>query len=82
MPTYVIYDIPKDRVRSKIADACLDYGLRRIQYSAFRGEINSTRRGALEKKLRKELGDDEGKIEINAVCERDFRSRRTIEVTK
>ena len=35
MHTYVIYDIVKDRIRKKIADVCLDYGLKRIQYSSF-----------------------------------------------
>ena len=35
--TILIYDIPDDRLRSKVADACLEYGLDRIQYSAFLG---------------------------------------------
>jgi CRISPR-associated protein Cas2 len=77
--TYVIYDIVEDRARKKISDACLDYGLRRIQYSAFLGDINTTRRSALEKRLEQELGGNEGKIEIIAVCEKDFRRRSVIE---
>ena len=56
MHTYVIYDIVNDRIRKKIADACLDYGLKRIQYSAFLGDINTTRRRALEDKLTDQLG--------------------------
>ena len=47
MHTYVIYDIVDDRIRKKIADVCLDYGLKRIQYSAFLGDINTTRRRAM-----------------------------------
>ena len=61
MRTYVIYDIVKDRIRKKIADICLDYGLERIQYSAFLGNINTTRRRALEEKLAAQLGKTEGK---------------------
>ena len=61
MHTYVIYDIVKDRIRKKIADVCLDYGLKRIQYSAFLGDINATRRRALENKLTEQLGKAEGK---------------------
>ena len=38
----LIYDIPHDGVRVKVADACLDYGLVRIQYSAFLGELKRT----------------------------------------
>ena len=29
MLTWVVYDISKDRTRSKIADRCLDFGLQR-----------------------------------------------------
>ncbi len=81
MHTYVIYDIVKDRIRKKIADVCLDYGLKRIQYSAFRGDINTTRRRALEDKLAEQLGKSEGKIEILSVCARDYDKRTVIEET-
>ena len=81
MHTYVIYDIVKDRVRKKIADVCLDYGLKRIQYSAFQGDINTTRRRALEDKLTEQLGKTEGKIEILSVCAKDFAKRTVIEET-
>ena len=70
MHTYVIYDIVKDRIRKKIADICLDYGLKRIQYSAFLGDINTTRRRALEDKLTEQLGKAEGKIEILSVVQK------------
>ena len=38
----LIYDISHDGVRTKVADACLDYGLERIQYSAFLGSLTRT----------------------------------------
>jgi hypothetical protein len=41
MQSLLIYDIPDDRARQKVADACLDYGLERIQYSAFLGELTA-----------------------------------------
>ena len=44
MQTLVIYDIPDDRIRNKIGEACKDYGLERIQYSAFLGDMNHNRR--------------------------------------
>lgn len=79
MHTYVIYDIVKDRIRKKIADICLNYGLKRIQYSAFQGDINTTRRRALEDKLTEQLGKSEGKIEILSVCAKDYDKRTVIE---
>ena len=78
MQTYVIYDIVRDGIRKRVSEACLDFGLKRIQYSAFRGNMNATRRNALEKRLAKELGEQEGKIEIIGVCEKDFRQRFVI----
>ncbi len=82
MHTYVIYDIVENRVRKKVSDACLDYGLRRIQYSAFLGNMNTTRRSALEKRLGQELSRGQGKIEIIAVCAKDFRYRSVMEAPK
>lgn len=78
MHTYVIYDIVEDRIRKKIADVCLDYGLKRIQYSAFLGDINTTRRRGLEAKLAHEFGDAEGKVEVIGVCAKDFNQRTII----
>jgi CRISPR-associated protein Cas2 len=42
IPVLVIYDIPHDGTRGKVADMCLDYGLDRIQYSAFTGQLTRT----------------------------------------
>ena len=33
--TFVIYDVEDDRVRTRVSNTCKDYGLERIQYSAF-----------------------------------------------
>ena len=38
--TLVIYDIENDKIRLRISETCLDYGLARIQYSAFLGSID------------------------------------------
>lgn len=35
MLTLVIYDISSDDIRTKLANRLFDYGLRRVQYSAF-----------------------------------------------
>jgi thiamine-monophosphate kinase len=49
MGCIVIYDIVEDKIRNKIADVCLDFGLRRIQYSAFLGELTHNQKGTLKK---------------------------------
>jgi len=40
MTLLIIYDIPSDRLRGRIAEICLDYGLARIQQSAFLGHFS------------------------------------------
>jgi CRISPR-associated protein Cas2 len=78
MQTLVIYDIPDDKIRNKVGEACKDYGLERIQYSAFIGEINHNRRGELYQRLRRTLGKDEGNIQIYTLCEKDIKLKSEI----
>jgi CRISPR-associated protein Cas2 len=69
----LLYDIEEDRLRTRIADMCLDYGLQRIQFSAFFGKLNRNRRQELALKLQNELGDESGRIRIIPVCEQDLK---------
>ena len=43
MLTWVIYDISKNRTRTKISKRCLDFGLYRVQKSVFLGDIETNR---------------------------------------
>ncbi len=78
MQTLVIYDIPSDKIRNKIGEACKDYGLARIQYSAFLGDINHNRRQELILRLRRTLGKSEGNIQVYPFCEKDVRLKTEI----
>lgn len=75
----VIYDIENDRVRLRVSEACKDYGLRRVQKSAFRGELNTNRREMLFQRLQQTLGRRAGSIHIYVLCDRDAREALTIE---
>lgn len=68
----VIYDIPDDRIRYRVAERCKDYGLERIQYSAFAGDLDRNRREELMLRLAKTLGKKEGNIRLQPVCSRDL----------
>ncbi|BBL79860.1 hypothetical protein RxyAA322_17140 [Rubrobacter xylanophilus] len=68
----LIYDIPDDGIRHKISERCKDYGLSRIQYSAFAGELDRNRREELMLRLKKTLGRKEGNIRLQPVCTRDL----------
>lgn len=74
----LIYDIPDDGLRAKVAEACLDYGLQRVQYSAFIGELNHNRQGELMQRLRRLVGGRPARIQLVPVCERDQRLMREV----
>lgn len=72
MKCLLIYDVPDDRLRAKIADICLDYGLARIQYSAFFGELSHNRQGEILQKMKRRIGKREANVQLFPVCERDL----------
>ena len=43
MLTWVVYDISKDKTRTKIAKRCLDFGLTRVQKSVYVGDLPPNR---------------------------------------
>lgn len=69
----LIYDIEDDKLRTRAADICLNYGLERIQFSAFFGTLNRNRRQELSLRLQRELGAKSGRIRIIPVCEQDLK---------
>jgi CRISPR-associated protein Cas2 len=71
----LVYDISNDRVRSRIADDCLDYGLDRIQFSAFVGTLGRNHQEELMLKIEERLGDRSGKVQLYPICDKDWRSR-------
>ncbi len=77
--TLLVYDIPDDRKRLKVADACLDYGLDRIQFSAFLGWLLPTQQEELFLKVKKILGKKPGNIQMFPLCAEDWRKRRCID---
>ncbi len=79
MQTLLIYDIPDDRVRTKIADVCLDYGLQRIQYSAFMGELSRTHQEELILKVKKKLGRKTGNVQLFPLDEHTWARRKVID---
>ena|SRR5215475_224106 len=65
----VLYDVENDRIRARVADVCLNYGLERIQYSAFLGRINRNRRQELSLQLMEEVGSQLARLRIIPVTE-------------
>lgn len=76
--TLLIYDIPHDGLRAKVADACLDYGLTRVQYSAFLGQLNHNRQQEILQRLRRLVGKEPARIQLVPVCEKDLRLMKEV----
>jgi CRISPR-associated protein Cas2 len=51
MLIWVVYDIASTRLRTKLAETCLNYGLRRVQKSTFFGYLDRKATQRLEKEL-------------------------------
>ena len=71
----VVYDIEEDRARTKISEACLDFGLERVQMSAFWGLLSRTRQRELFHRIKRLLGDGYGRFFIQPICAHDEESR-------
>jgi len=69
----VVFDIADDRLRARVGTACLDAGLVRVQYSAYRGDLSPARRRRLEQRLVRLTAQSEGcDIQIYSLCQQDF----------
>ncbi len=78
MLTWVVYDISKDRTRSKIADRCLDFGLQRVQKSVFLGEIPPNRVEEILQFSRDLLNLETDAVYVFPMCRPDFEKVRIV----
>lgn len=78
MQCLVLYDISDDRARQRIADICLDYGLARIQFSAFSGVLTRTQQRALFTEITQRLGKRDGDVQLIAMETAVWQARRSI----
>ncbi|MBM3190076.1 MAG: CRISPR-associated endonuclease Cas2 [Chloroflexi bacterium] len=74
----VVYDISHDRTRSRVADLCLDYGLDRIQFSAFLGSLTRTHQEELMLRVKRLLGKREGNVQLFPLCQKDWQARQVV----
>jgi CRISPR-associated protein Cas2 len=67
MILWILYDIENDRARTKVATACKQAGLHRVQYSCFLGEIEADMRDTLGLKIRALIDEDKDKVYLFAM---------------
>lgn len=76
----LVYDISDDRTRTRVADLCLDYGLDRIQYSAFVGVLSHTHQEELMLRIKRLLRRQGGNVQLFPLCQKDWEARQVLAV--
>ncbi|MFD2037562.1 CRISPR-associated endonuclease Cas2 [Belliella marina] len=64
MIVWVMYDIEKDRARTRASKICLQAGLYRVQYSVFLGTIDKNQFDALHLQLEELIDEEKDSIYI------------------
>jgi CRISPR-associated protein Cas2 len=78
----LVYDITDDKIRARVADICLDYGLARIQYSSFLGELSHNRQEEILMKIKRKVGKHAANVQVFPMCDKDVRLRRMLIVSE
>jgi CRISPR-associated protein Cas2 len=78
MLTWVVYDITKDRTRTKVAKRCLDFGLYRVQKSVFLGDLASNRIDEILLFSEELLDKETDSVYIFPMCRPDFDQVRIV----
>jgi CRISPR-associated protein Cas2 len=73
MLLWVIYDIVDTKKRTKIAKACKNYGLYRVQKSAFLGNLNRNELDELSLRCEDIMDEEVDSVYIFPMCEEDFK---------
>lgn len=75
----LVYDIVEDGTRTKVADACLDYGLDRVQYSVFEGKLSRNLQEELMLCIEGLMFNACGNVKLIPISDKDW--SKMIEVT-
>ena len=78
MLTWVVYDISKDKTRTKVARRCLDFGLYRVQKSVFLGDVAANRVEEILLFSRDLLDPATDSVYVFPMCREDFERVRIV----
>ncbi|MCX8151396.1 MAG: CRISPR-associated endonuclease Cas2 [Candidatus Bathyarchaeota archaeon] len=74
----VIYDVSDDNVRSQVAETLKDYGLQRIQYSGFMGDLRRDQLSSLLVDLKNLIGDLVENVQLFPMCDSCLRGKKEV----
>ena len=78
MLTWVVYDISKDKTRTKVAKRCLDFGLYRVQKSVFLGDLEKNRVDEVILFSKDLLNAETDSMYVFPMCREDFAKAKII----
>jgi CRISPR-associated protein Cas2 len=70
---WIIYDIVKDKDRTKVAKSCKKMGLIRVQKSVFLGRLAWNRFDELTERCRELIDEERDSVYLFPFCQEDFR---------
>ena len=73
MITWVLYDIENDKARTRVAKACKQAGLYRVQLSVFLGELDDNRRDELHLQIEALIDAGRDKVYIFPMSKNELR---------
>jgi CRISPR-associated protein Cas2 len=74
----VIYDISEDNLRNHVVETLKDYGLQRIQYSGFMGDLRRDQLNSLLVDLRNLLKDLMENVQLFPMCDNCLKGKHTV----
>lgn len=78
MLVWVVYDIANDKIRNRTAKICKEYGLYRVQKSAFLGDMNRNQIDELVLRCKEIANEEKDSVYIFPMCDEDFRKVKMI----
>lgn len=75
---WAIYDISSNSKRSKVASKCKNYGMKRVQKSAFLGQLTKNKAEMLAIEIGDTVKDETDAVFIIPACIQCYNSRQTI----
>lgn len=78
MLTLAIYDITDDKRRTDLSKLLQNYGLHRIQYSGFLGDLNPNDREILSNEAGRFVEGETDSVYIIPLCDKDAKACRIV----
>jgi len=75
---WILYDISEDGCRNKVAKICKQYGLLRVQKSAFLGKLEKNRFDELSERCQDLIDDETDSVYLFPFCQEDFRQVKVL----